>query len=318
MITIIIDLALIIAGFLLLMFGGDFLVRGSVAISQRLGISALLVSTVVIGFGTSSPELLVAVSAALAGQTDLVLGNVVGSNISNILLILGVATTIGAIDCRHSAMTRDVLAAVFGTLFLVAIAFMGMISLPVGALMLFILIAYLTHSYRLEKRQKNTATHQSETEDYHVDTWGVDFSLMVSGVSIIMLVLGAECLVRGASHLARLVGISDAVIGLSLVAIGTSLPELATVTAAALKRQTDVVIGNILGSTLFNILGVLGVASMISVIPVEGRIANFDIPFSLVVVLALMVLIVVQKRISRLTGCIFVSVYIGYIIWLFV
>ncbi len=318
------DYVLIAAGLLLLFVGGEALVRGSVTISKRLGISAILIGVVVVGFGTSAPELLVSIKASLAGQPDIAMGNVVGSNIANILLILGLAAVITPIICKDKAIHRDALAVVAASVVLLGLSYLQIVSALAGGLMVATLIAYLVYSYKAECKDKLATSsgvlidtaHEHEAEEFE-SKMGLGVSIVMSIVGIAMLVFGADFLVQGASNVARSFGIPEAVIGLSLVAVGTSLPELATAISAALKKNSDVIIGNVLGSNLFNILSILGITALIKPIPVTGQIATFDIPFALGIAVASFLIIVLFKKFGRLTGLLFLGVYIVYIAWMY-
>jgi len=310
-------------GLLLLFIGGEALVRGSVVLSKRLGISAILIGVVVVGFGTSAPEMIVSIQASLKGQPDIALGNVVGSNIANVLLILGLAGVLTPVYCHHKAIHRDALVGVIASVALLVLSYVGIISRLSGAVMLLALIVYLVYSYRLERRekwassQKATPTLHEQEVDELSSKMSLRTSIVLAIVGIIMLVFGADSLVEGASNVARQFGISEAVIGLSLVALGTSLPELATAISAAIKKHSDVIIGNVLGSNLFNILSILGVTSMIKPIPVTGQIATFDIPLALAIAFILLVIILVLKKIGRITAVLFIVSYFSYIAWLY-
>lgn len=314
---------LIIVGLLLLFAGGEALVRGSVVISKRLGISAILIGMVVVGFGTSTPELLVSVKASLAGQPDIALGNIVGSNIANVLLILGVSALFCPVICADQAIKRDMMAVVFVSALLFVLTFIGMASAMVGTVMVVMLIAYIVYSYSADLRDKKAlpatspdTVHEHEAQEFS-NKLGLGISILMSVGGIIMLVFGADLLVEGASAVARQAGISEAVIGLTLVAVGTSLPEFAAAISAALKRNSDVIIGNVLGSNLFNILGILGVTAIIKPIPLAGHIASFDVPINLGVAVITFMIIYLAQRISRMTGMIFLLSYILYIGWLY-
>ncbi|GAB4165927.1 MAG: calcium/sodium antiporter [Rickettsiaceae bacterium] len=318
------DYVLIAAGLLLLFIGGEALVRGSVTISKRLGISAILIGVVVVGFGTSAPELLVSIKASLACQPDIAMGNVVGSNIANILLILGIAAVITPINCNDKAIHRDALAVFVASFALFGLSYLQVISQIAGGIMLAMMIGYLVYSYKAERGDKlakssgiliDTA-HEHEVEGFE-SKMGLGVSIMMSIVGIAMLVFGADLLVQGASNVARSFGIPEAVIGLSLVAVGTSLPELATAISAAIKKNPDVIIGNVLGSNLFNILSILGITSLIKPIPVTGQIATFDIPFSLGIAVISFLIISLFNKFSRTTGLVFLCAYVAYIAWMY-
>ncbi len=317
------DIGFIIIGLGLLTFGGDILVRGSVSLAIQLGLSPLLVGMVVVGFGTSAPELLVSISATLNQQPDIAVGNIVGSNIANFLLILGFGMLLAPIICTDRAIKRDAVAVVFASLGLLVVAMGGTVTALEGGIMLISLLAYLGFSIVVSRRQvanqkadSGPNTYQSEAEEYNAFS-GVVISVVISAIGTIMLVFGADFLVFGASNVARTFAISEAVIGLSLVAIGTSLPELAATIAAAVKRHTDVIIGNIMGSTLFNILSIVGITAMISPLPVDQHIIKADIPLALLVVSITAAVILALSRLSRLQGIVMLLSYAGYIGWLF-
>ncbi len=310
-----IDIGMICGGLLLLYYGGEGLVNGSVAISQRLGVSAVLIGMVVVGFGTSTPELLVSIKASLASQPDIALGNVVGSNIANILLILGFSSLITPILCKNPAILRDAFVVVLASLVLYGLTFAGHIVALYGFLMLALLIAYLAFCYIREQQlaKKLLQSGLLKAEDRPEPEMGLAKALIFAIGGIALLVFGANFLVEGASNVARSFGVSEAVIGLSLVAVGTSLPELAAALAASLKKQSDIVIGNILGSNLFNILCILGITAMIKPIPLQGQIAEFDIPLSLGISSFTFVIIFLTKRIGRVVGLLFLLCYVAYI-----
>ena len=317
------DIIYIVLGLGLLTFGGDILVRGSVSLAIQLGLSPLLVGMVVVGFGTSAPELLVSISATLNQQPDIAVGNIVGSNIANFLLILGFGMLLAPIICTDRAIKRDAVAVVFASLGLLVVAMGGTVTQFEGGIMLASLLAYLGFSIVMSRRQvasqkadTEPSTYQSEAEEFNAFS-GVMISVIVSVAGIIMLVFGADCLVSGASNVARAFDISEAVIGLSLVAIGTSLPELAATIAAAVKRHTDVIIGNIMGSTLFNILSIVGITAMISPLSVDGHMIKTDIPLALMVVTVTAGIILLLSRLSRPQGVVMLISYVGYIVWLF-
>lgn len=318
------DYIFVIAGLALLSIGGEGLVRGSIVISRKLGISAILIGVIVVGFGTSAPELLVSVQAILDDKPDIAIGNVVGSNIANILLILGVAALIGIVKCEDKAILRDALAVLAASIFLIIIAPLGEITRYTGGFMMLALIGYLAFSYRAEKRDKMLKTtkngrtvHESEAEEYENIKLGMLPAILFIFVGIGMLVFGADILVEGATNIAKAFGISEAVIGLSLVALGTSLPELATAVVASLRKHTDVIIGAVLGSSLFNILSILGITAMIKPIPVSRRIAEFDMVIMLSVIIVAVLIIWKFRHFERLTGTFFISAYITYMAWLY-
>ena len=317
------DILYIIAGLALLFVGGEALVRGSVAISKRLGISAVLIGVVVVGFGTSMPELLVSIQASLAGQPSIALGNIVGSNIANIMLILAMAAIITPLACSDPAIRRDVVVVVLASISLLIIdLLLGNTGFLTGLGMLLILMAYIYYSYQKDQANKiliapAEALHEKEVHEYEGIKTSLPVSLLMTCGGIGILILGADLLVDGATTLARHFGVSEAVIGLSLIAIGTSLPELAAAVIGSIRRQTDVVIGNILGSNLFNVLGILGIASMVKPIPIDGRIASLDIPIMLGIAVITAAIIWLRPSIGRMTGILFLCLYGLYLAWMF-
>ncbi len=321
----ILDYLLIVLGLLFLFAGGEALVRGSVTLSKRLGVSALLIGVVVVGFGTSAPELLVSIKASLQNQPDIALGNVVGSNIANVLLILGIAGCLRPIDCNDAMIRRDAIMVSLMTLVLLGLAYVGIIHRIAGGIMVLALIAYLIHAYRAEKQASKSASEPnnqassiplSEVSEFETNMKLIPSLLFTFG-GITMLVFGADFLVDGASNIAKAFGVSEATIGLSIVAVGTSLPEIATAIAASLKKQSQVIIGNVLGSNLFNILSILGITALIVPIPVTMQLAQFDIPLAFAVSLLSLGLITHQKIIGRYIGILFLALYTVYMTYLF-
>jgi len=246
---------LIIAGFALLLFGGESVVRGSVALAQRLGVSPLIVGLTIVGFGTSLPEMVVSVNAALVGSPGLAVGNVVGSNIANILLILGVAAVIAPIAVHPGAVKRDLLGMSAATLVYVGLGMSGQIVFWQGVLMLIALMSYIGFTVWHDNKSNDEAAEMHRDEAAEMGEIPLR-TVSIAGIIIVGLfavVVGAEWLVTGATTLATEFGVPEEVIGLTVVAIGTSLPELATSIVAAYRGHSDVCVGNVLGSTLFNL-----------------------------------------------------------------
>lgn len=306
-----IDMALVGLGLVLLFLGGDLLVRGAVTLAARLRISPLLIGLTVVGFGTSMPELLVSLNAALAGLPDIALGNVVGSNTANILLILGLALVVGPLSLRLPGVRRDLLAMLASAALLALIAPGGTLHPWHGLLFLALLAAYLAYS-AIRGHAQGAALPPTGPA---LPLWQM-FAFLAAGLAA--LVFGADFLVQGATSLAARIGVPDAVIGLTVVAVGTSLPELATSVVAALKRQPEIAVGNVVGSNIFNILGILGVTAALAPISVAPRMARFDIPVMLAVTLAIAVLLAVAPRMPRLVGLALLAAYGWYCTVLFV
>ncbi|WP_235940253.1 sodium:calcium antiporter [Salipiger sp. PrR007] len=250
------DLLLVAAGLVLLFVGGEGLIRGSVALAEKFGISKLLIGLVIVGFGTSTPELLVSVNAALDGAPEIALGNVVGSNIANILLIVGVAALILPISGWQRTAVREALVATLVALVVVGLTQGEVINRVEGLAMLVVLAGYLASSVWLERRDREAKTFEHEAEEFEdipLSRPWLPPVLALGGIGA--LVYGADLLVEGSVNIARSYGVPDAVIGLSLVAVGTSLPELATAIVAAVRKHTDVVRNRRSGEFYFGAFG---------------------------------------------------------------
>lgn len=317
------DIIYIIGGLLLLFIGGEALIRGSVVISKRLGISPILIGVVIVGFGTSTPELLVSIKASLQGAPEIALGNVVGSNIANIMLIMALAALVTALPANDPAIRRDALVMLGASLLLLAVVPFGVITRPAGAVMLAAIVAYVVYSYRRDQQERalraggGEGVHEKEVHEFEGPKMSLPLSIGAALGGIVLLMLGADWLVKGATAIARQYGVPEAVIGLTLVAVGTSLPELAASIVGAVRKQTDVVIGNILGSNMYNILGILGVASILKPIPIAPQMGTFDIPVMLGVALITTVIIFTVKRFGRMSGVLALALYGTYVLWLF-
>lgn len=313
------DIVLVVAGLAMLFAGGEGILRGSVAIAERFQISTLLVSMVVVGFGTSAPELMVSVTAAIGGVPDIAVGNVVGSNIANILLILGVAALLKPIAASRRQIQRDAFAVLLASMLLVVFALNGGVDRNAGLGMIAILAAYLSFAYLTERNHRRSSEVFRERLERDIGTHelSLQLALIFALAGLLLLAGGAYALVEGATAIAAHLGVSDAIVGLTIVAIGTSLPELATAIVAGYRGHADVVIGNVVGSNLFNILGILGVTAAITPIPIAGRIADIDVWIMLVVAVALSPVIWTRNKIGRLEGAVFLALYFVYIAWVY-
>lgn len=300
------DYLYLVAGLVGLFFGGEALVRGSVGIARRMAIPPLLIGLTVVGFGTSTPELLVSVDAAWRGVPDIALGNIVGSNIANILLIIGLSALVWPIKVMGATLRRDTAVMMAAALVLVPIFAMAQMGRPAGLVLVAGLVAYLVWAYR--------QTGEMEAEDVGVPSpaSALVSTLWVIG-GLVALMVGARLLVDGAVNIARGYGISEAFIGLTIVAVGTSLPELATSLIAAFRRQSEIAIGNIVGSNIFNVLGILGVTALIAPIPVASRFLIFDLPIMIAVSLILTALLLTRPVIGRGIGLAMLAGYVTYI-----
>lgn len=336
-----------ILGLVILLLAGDSLVRGAVNLSLRLGVPALIVSLTVVAFGTSAPELLISVQAVHDHAPGLAIGNVVGSNIANVLLVLGVPALITGIRTADCDTRRDYLSMLVASVLFTALAARGRFGWIEGLVLLAGLAAMLSGAFRdaMAHRREMKAAHaaehlrefaaagamakeakaaaQAEAEvdveaeeviegaDPHMAWWKV---ILFLTLGLIGLPMGADLLVEAATHIARDFGVSETVIGLTLVAIGTSLPELATSVAAALRNQADVALGNVIGSNMFNLLAIMGVASLVGPIPVEPAMLRFDLWIMLLAAFALAPFVFRGWRIGRVWGIVFVALYATYVL----
>lgn len=303
-------------GFVVLLFAGDALVRGAVGLSLKLGIPALIVSLTVVAFGTSAPELLISTKAALTGSAGLALGNVVGSNIANVLLVLGVPALLFGISGQDASTKMNFIYMIIGTLIFIAMGFMGPLGFVQGLILLSVLVFILFQAYR-NAQQSRSAMKAATEEIPDVDTvwWKI---IGVLAIGVIGLPIGANLLVDGAVNIAKDAGVEDAIIGLTMVAIGTSLPELATTVMAAYRKEADVAFGNVIGSNVFNLMGVIGVTSLISTLPVTEDFLKVDFWVMLASSLILFPFIWFKLHLGKIWGAVFLIVYAVYIWTLFI
>ena len=306
---------LLALGFVLLVLGGEGLVRGAVALAQRLGVSPLLIGLTLVGFGTSTPELVTSLQAALAGSPDIAIGNVVGSNIANVLLILGIAAVMAPFACDPAAFRRDGTMLALSAVLCALVALSGTVGRLAGAAFLALLLAYVLFTYRRERRTPDAAAalHEHEVELAEPLPQSLPLALVLAVGGMALTILGARFLVQGAIGLAAAAGISEAVIGLTVVAIGTSLPELVTAVMASWRRQADIVFGNIVGSNIFNLLGILGTTALVHPLAVPAEILRLDL-WVMLAVTALMILFAITGwRLTRGEGLVFLLGYAGYL-----
>ena len=299
------EFVFLLGGLAALFMGGEALVRGSVGIATRLAISPLVIGLTVVGFGTSTPELLVSVDAALRGVPDIAIGNVVGSNIGNILLIVGVTALVWPIRVMGDTLRRDTGIMVVAALVLIPVFWSGQIDRAAGAVMVAGLIGFLLWAYLRPGSSGDSAVGPA------MPIWQ---GVLWVAVGLAALMVGARFLVDSAVQIARGFGVSEAFIGLTIVAVGTSLPELATSVIAALRRQSEIAIGNIVGSNIFNILGILGVTALITPIPVASRFLAFDLPIMIAASVVLAALLLSRPRLGRGIGIAFLAAYVGYVV----
>lgn len=301
----------IIVGIILLYLGAESLVRGSSRLAARFGIPPLIIGLTIVAFGTSSPELLVSLSAALKGSSDVAIGNVVGSNIFNIAVILGLTALIRPPSVHLDLIRREIPILIIVSLIGLGLVAYGQVSRLAGILLLFGLCVYLGLSIRSVKTQSDSGASDLPAHS-HTPVWLCGL-LIVVGLAV--LVAGSHLFVTGAVSLAREFGVSEAIIGLTIVAAGTSLPELATSVVAAIKKESDVAIGNIVGSNIFNILGILGITASVMPLEVLG-VGLRDAGFMLVVTILMLPFAFSQRSISRIEGGTFLCLYGIYLYFL--
>ena len=313
------DWAEIAAGLLVLILGSELLIRGATALARRLGVSELLIGLILVGFGTSAPELVASIQAAIIDAPGVAVGNVVGSNIANTLLILGVAALIAPVPVPAKAFTRDTIALAIATIAAVAIAFTGTFGKVAGVaflagLALYIVIAYFTERGAPEAAEAMRKAQQAAALPAIRGSTLLDLALAIGGLAL--LIFGAKIFVSGAIHIARAHGVSEPVIGLTLVALGTSLPELATAVMAAARGRSALVLGNVIGSNIYNLLGILGATALVRPIAVPGEIIRLDNWVMAGATLLMLVFARTRRRITRPEGAALFLAYGAYIYWL--
>jgi len=305
---------LLFAGLLLLFVSGKFLVDSSVAVSRRLKIPRMIIGLTVVAFGTSAPELLVSLQAAFSGYPEIAMGNVVGSNISNILLVLAITALIYPIPVPASSVKRDWPVLMLVSLVLFVISFNGSITRLEGGILVTLLAGYILMSVL---RSRGMGKQEQLVEEGPVMKWWVAGVILLG--SCVGLAFGADLLVDNVALIAEEMGISKRVVSITMVAVGTSIPEVATSVIAALKKETEISVGNIIGSNIMNILSVLGFTSLVSPITVSAEIVGFDIPWMLgvTVLMLLLMLPAARSRITRWEGSFMIIIYLLYIYFLF-
>lgn len=326
------DVLILLAGFVLLIIGGEALVRGSVRVAERAGMSPLLIGITLVGFGTSAPELVTSVQASLSGSPGIAVGNIVGSNIANILLILGVTALAMPVAVGSAAISRD------GTLVVATAALFNVIGLyhsldrMVGLTLVLMLMAYLVYAYQQERIDGPAMEHTPPLEKAEAleevqpapllekgakapDTVlrGALMPLFLALLGLGLVVAGGKLLVDGATSIARTLGVSETVIGLTIVAVGTSMPELVTSAVAAIRRHADVALGNVMGSCIYNVLGIAGATGLMAPTTIPAEVVRYDAPVMLVASVAMLVFARTGHRLTRIEGFLLLTAYGAYI-----
>lgn len=306
---------LLILGFVILLGSGSLLVRAGVSIANKLKISPLVSGITVVALGTSAPELFVSLGAALNGSPDIAIGNVVGSNISNIALVLGVTAIILPLPVIKNTVRFDWFVMFGASLLFLLFAFTdSQIIWWEGIILISILVWYLSYSIYNSRKAK----YEVDSETQYNYSWLTSIILMA--VASVGLYFGADLLVENAQTIARAMGVSERVIGVTIIALGTSLPELATSVIAAFKKELDISVGNILGSNIFNILGVLGITSLIKKISIDPSILSFDIHVMIFLAFSLLLLLLIPVRyvLQRWNGLVLFILYLTYVFSVFI
>lgn len=314
----------IVSGFVILLFCGDLLVRGAVSLALKLGIPSILIGLTVVAFGTSAPELVVSIRAALSNASGIAIGNVVGSNIANVLFVLGLPAMIYPTVCDQMSVRRNTIFMVGATVIFIALCLFGTLAFWQGLTLFLMVLLFLGYVATHAASSANGAGMESIESEFELpdgdsglppNGWMIALFLIVG---IFGLPLGAHFVVDGGTEIAKTFGVSNSAIGLSLIAFGTSLPELATTMIAAFRKHPDVAVGNVLGSNLFNILGIMGITAMVAPIAVPDAFIWFDLWVMLIAALLVVPFAMSKGTITRSAGFFFVVAYIAYLYFLFV
>lgn len=305
----------VLGGFVILLIAADIMVRGAVGVALKMGIPPLVIGMTVVAIGTSAPELVVGLQAGLAGAAGLALGNVVGSNIANVFLIMGCAAMVAPVVNKEGALHRDAAVLTGGTIVFIALCLLGTIEWWGGVILIAALGGFLLSSYYRESHDggPDAELHSEEVEEVGKvpENMLIGWVMLLGG--IVGIIIGSEFLVDGAVDIARTFGVSEEVIGLTMIALGTSLPELAASVVAALRGHADVALGNVVGSNMFNILGIAGVVAVVVPLPVAAQFLAFDLWVMLIATLAIIPLMIWQWRLGRAMGLVFLVAYVAYI-----
>ena len=303
-------------GLLILLLAGDSLVKGAVNLSLRLGVPALIVSLTIVAFGTSAPELLIAIQAVLEDAPGIALGNVVGSNTANILMVLGIPALLATMHTSECETRKTYNFMIAASLLFVALAFRGVFDW-IAAVVLLAALAFVLYDAACQASGHRAACAAGTQEQEEIE--GVDPDLPWWRISVFLVLgliglpLGADLLVDNATIIAKTYGVSDTIIGLTLVAIGTSLPELATTVMAALRRQADVALGNVIGSNMFNLLAIIGIASLVGPIPVDPEFLAFDLWVMLGASILLFPFVFLRWDLTKMWGVVLTGLYLVYL-----
>lgn len=313
------DYLSIAGGLVVLTLGAEALIRGATALARRFNVSDLLIGLTLVGFGTSMPELVASVQAALVGSPGVAVGNVVGSNIANIMLILGASILIAPFAVERKAFRRDGLVVFAASVAMIGVSFTGEFGRLAGAAFLAALAIYIVLAFLSERRAPDSpqaAQHAAEAAALPAGPKSPILDIALAALGLAFLIVGARLLVGGAINVAEMLGVSETIVGLTIVAIGTSLPELVTSVMAALRGKSGLALGNVLGSNIYNILGILGVTALIHPVAAPHEIVAFDNWVMLGATLALIWFAMTHNRLNRVEGAALVAAYAAYLGWL--
>ncbi|MGQ9813874.1 MAG: calcium/sodium antiporter [Candidatus Roseilinea sp.] len=314
-------LVLFLVGLVLLIVGAEALVRGASRLAAAVGISPLVIGLTVVAFGTSAPELAVSVASSLSGQADLAVGNVVGSNIFNILLILGLSALVAPLIVSQQLVRLDVPLMIGASALVFLFALDGSVGRLEGVVLFAGVVTYTAFLIMQSRKESSKAVRQEYEQEYGAVSRApapVALSVVFMAAGLVMLVVGSRWLVDGAVGIARALGVDEVVIGLTIVAGGTSLPEVATSVMASIRGERDIAVGNAVGSNIFNLLSVLGLTAIVapSGVAVSSSVLVFDMPVMLVVAIACLPIFFTGYKITRWEGLVFLGYYVAYTLYL--
>ncbi len=313
---VMISLVQVIGGLVLLVAGGESLVRGAVGFANALGVPALVIGLTIVSFGTSAPEMVISLQAVLTGHPDISLGNIIGSNIANILLVLGATAIVYPIAVDAKLVRRDTPLMLGATVLFMFFCNGGMLARYEATIFLIIIVLYTLHIFRSVKRgdEAELAEELEEGTSVEMSIWKAGIFI---GTGALLLILGSDVLVDGSVTLARTIGVPEAVIGLTILAVGSSAPEMVTCLVAAYRKHADIALGNIVGSNLFNITVIGGTAAMVKPIPVADQFIQTDNWIMLGVTMVLISFMLTGRKITRAEGVILFTGYVAYSGWLY-
>jgi len=309
----------IAGGLVVLTLGAEILIRGATALARRFGVSDLLIGLTLVGFGTSTPELVSSVQAALMGSPGVAVGNVVGSNIANILFILGISALITPFAVDRKAFRRDGLVVLLATLAAIGVSLTGEFGRLAGAVFLAAIALYIAYAFMTERRAPDSPEaehHKAEAAALPEGPKSPALDILMAVAGLALLVVGAKFLVTGAIAVAAKLGVSETIIGLTIVAIGTSLPELVTSVMAAMRGKSALALGNVIGSNIYNTLGILGLTALIHPVAAPAEIIRFDNWVMLGATLLMILFVTTRNQLNRLEGAVMAACYVFYLGWL--